>query len=67
MIAVGYLEKNIFLPDINNELRRKNSTYRSNLAQLDALVLIRFADDTMVKPAETAASVTVHTDSLCMS
>ncbi|KAL1933323.1 hypothetical protein VTP01DRAFT_7413 [Rhizomucor pusillus] len=50
----GYLEKNIFLPDINNELRRKNSTYRSNLAQLDALVLIRFADDTMVKPAETA-------------
>ncbi|KAI7853902.1 Alpha/Beta hydrolase protein [Circinella umbellata] len=51
----GYLKHNIFLPDINNELEdTKNETYRENLSSLDAFVMIRFADDSMVKPGETA-------------
>ncbi|KAG2221978.1 hypothetical protein INT45_010502, partial [Circinella minor] len=51
----GYLEHNIFLPEINNELEdTKNETYRENLSSLNAFVMIRFADDAMVKPGETA-------------
>ncbi|KAI9488597.1 Alpha/Beta hydrolase protein [Zychaea mexicana] len=51
----GYLERNIFLPNINNELQdARNTTYRDNLAALDAFVMVRFADDAMVKPGETA-------------
>ncbi|KAI8143245.1 Alpha/Beta hydrolase protein [Fennellomyces sp. T-0311] len=51
----GYLEHNIFLPDINNERKDgKNHTYSHNLATLDAFVMVKFADDVMVKPGETA-------------
>ncbi|ORZ01084.1 Alpha/Beta hydrolase protein, partial [Syncephalastrum racemosum] len=50
----GYLAKNIFLPDLNNEGANKNQTYAENLAQLDRFVMVRFAEDRMVKPAETA-------------
>lgn len=53
---VGYLAKNIFLPDLNNEGADKNQTYAKNLAQLDRFVMVRFAEDRMVKPAETAVS-----------
>ena len=53
----GYLEHTIFLPEITNELENsKNETYRENLSSLDAFVMIRFADDAMVKPGETAVS-----------
>ncbi|GAB5592947.1 hypothetical protein Unana1_07847 [Umbelopsis nana] len=50
-----YLEKNIFLPDINNEYPiRKNKTYKANLLSLNKLVLIKFAEDETVRPAESA-------------
>ncbi|CAG8591605.1 16551_t:CDS:2, partial [Racocetra fulgida] len=49
-----YLKKNIFLPDINNELEVKNETYKKNLVTLNKLVLIRFTEDTTLKPGDTA-------------
>ncbi|CAG8656019.1 9543_t:CDS:2 [Funneliformis mosseae] len=48
-----YLEKNIFLPDINNELF-KNETYKTNLQSLNKLVLIRFTEDKTVVPKDSA-------------
>ncbi|KAG0229808.1 hypothetical protein BGW42_001334 [Actinomortierella wolfii] len=49
-----YLESNIFLPYINNELSIKNKTYAKNLNQLNALVMFLFEQDITVKPKETA-------------
>eukprot|EP00053_Salpingoeca_punica_P008516 m.76370 g.76370 ORF g.76370 m.76370 type:complete len:305 (-) comp14633_c0_seq2:204-1118(-) len=49
-----YLSDNIFLPDINNEKDEKNSTYVENLTSLNKLVLIMFANDTMVVPRESS-------------
>ncbi|KAG2181595.1 hypothetical protein INT44_008410, partial [Umbelopsis vinacea] len=50
-----YLNKNIFLPDINNEfLLHRNKTYKQNLLSLNKLVLIKFAEDETVRPAESA-------------
>ncbi|CAO3637322.1 unnamed protein product [Cunninghamella blakesleeana] len=51
-----YLEQNIFLPSINNELNIKNSTYRDHLSSLENFIMIKFIDDQMVKPAETAVN-----------
>lgn len=52
-----YLERNIFLPDINNELDTKNATYVKHLTSLNALVMFMFSDDITVKPKETAVSL----------
>jgi len=49
-----YLADNIFLPDINNEHETKNATYKANLISLQKLVLIMFANDTMVIPRESS-------------
>lgn len=49
-----YLEKNIFLPDINNEKDQKNATYIANLKSLTTFVLVMFEDDDMVVPKESA-------------
>ncbi|RIA98034.1 palmitoyl-protein thioesterase 1 [Glomus cerebriforme] len=49
-----YLQQNIFLPDINNELDNKNETYKMNLKSLNKLVLIRFTEDITVKPKDSA-------------
>ncbi|KAJ3518127.1 hypothetical protein NLJ89_g44 [Agrocybe chaxingu] len=50
-----YLEANHFLPDINNELPTdRNTTYASNLASLDNLVLVLFTEDKTVVPKESA-------------
>lgn len=48
-----YLEHSNFLADINNE-RRRNDTYRRNLARLANLVLYMFDADTTVVPRETS-------------
>lgn len=48
-----YFDSNHFLTDINNELSH-NETYAANLASLDKLVLILFAQDKTVVPKETA-------------
>lgn len=50
----NYLKKNIFLPDINNELPQKNERYANNLRTLDRFVMIMFSNDTMVFPKESA-------------
>ncbi|KAF9922868.1 hypothetical protein BGZ67_010224 [Mortierella alpina] len=49
-----YLERNIFLPDINNELVIKNSTYAKRLSNINKLVMFMFENDITVKPKETA-------------
>ena len=54
MLFLGYLEKNRFLPDLNNEKQAKNLSYKKNLASLDKLILIRFEQDVMIKPGHTA-------------
>lgn len=45
-----YLEKSIFLADINNERSTKNSTYKSNMVSLNALGLLYSTIDTIVIP-----------------
>ncbi|XP_029040194.1 palmitoyl-protein thioesterase 1 isoform X1 [Osmia bicornis bicornis] len=47
-----YKEKSTFMADINNE-RYINETYKENLQKLNAMVLIKFANDTIVWPRET--------------
>ncbi|KAI8372386.1 palmitoyl protein thioesterase, partial [Blakeslea trispora] len=49
----GYLERNTFLPDLNNEIN-VNEKYKSNISMLDRFVLIRFSDDVMIKPGYSA-------------
>ncbi|KIP10956.1 hypothetical protein PHLGIDRAFT_100544 [Phlebiopsis gigantea 11061_1 CR5-6] len=50
-----YLERNHFLPSINNEVDDDvNATYASNLEALNKLVLVMFAKDTMVVPKESS-------------
>lgn len=50
-----YLERNRFLPDLNNE-NNDNSTYKLNLSLLDKFIMIRFSEDVMIKPGYTAVS-----------
>ncbi|XP_065198973.1 palmitoyl-protein thioesterase 1-like [Sycon ciliatum] len=45
-----YVEKNVFLADINNE-KTYNAAYKTNLQKLSNLVLVRFMRDTMVQPS----------------
>ncbi|KAJ3282508.1 Palmitoyl-protein thioesterase 1 [Borealophlyctis nickersoniae] len=50
-----YLEKNIFLPDINNEHPDlRNKTYVHNLNQLNKFVMLQFENDETVVPKESA-------------
>ncbi|KAF9099148.1 hypothetical protein BGX23_003741 [Mortierella sp. AD031] len=49
-----YLQRNIFLPDINNEHAAKNGTYAERLSGLNKLVMFMFMNDITVKPKETA-------------
>ncbi|TPX50514.1 palmitoyl[protein] hydrolase [Chytriomyces confervae] len=50
-----YLEKNIFLPYINNEIKsHRNEKYATSLKTLNKLVLIRFEDEKTVVPAESS-------------
>jgi palmitoyl-protein thioesterase len=49
-----YLEKNPFLPDVNNERETKNENYKRNILRLERLVLIRFSEDTVVVPKDSA-------------
>jgi len=47
-----YLEKCIFLPDINNA-KVVNETYKQNFIALNHLTLVKFEFDTMVQPRES--------------
>jgi len=48
-----YLEKNIFLADINNERPVKNETYKQNLISLNEFVMIMFEYDITVVPKQS--------------
>jgi len=48
-----YLEKNIYIADINNERPQKNSTYKSNLIKLNNFVMIKWLNDTVVVPKDS--------------
>lgn len=48
-----YLQKNVFLPDINNE-KALNEDYKRNLARLDLLMLLMWKNDTTVVPRESS-------------
>lgn len=45
----AYKTKNIFLPDINNEVTI-NQDYKDRLKSLEKFVMVRFNNDTMVQP-----------------
>jgi len=49
-----YLKFNKFLPDINNELGRKNGQYRRNMVSLNKFVMYMFGDDDVVVPRESS-------------
>ncbi|KAJ2392333.1 hypothetical protein GGI05_002700 [Coemansia sp. RSA 2603] len=50
-----YLQYNIFLPDINNEVADKSvSEYRERIRQLEKMVLVRFSDDAMIYPSSSS-------------
>ncbi|KAI0344713.1 alpha/beta-hydrolase [Trametopsis cervina] len=50
-----YLERNHFLPDINNEYPSGvNKTYARNFASLNKLVLVMFSEDKTVVPKESS-------------
>ncbi|KAJ3091550.1 Palmitoyl-protein thioesterase 1 [Quaeritorhiza haematococci] len=57
-----YFEKNIFLPDVNNELEPKKLIYAANMKTLKKLVLIQFEDDETVVPKESAWFYTFSSD-----
>ena len=44
-----YLKSSNFLADINNERSTKNETYKKNLMSLDALVMVKFLQDSFVQ------------------
>jgi len=46
-----YLEKSIFLADINNEREIKNSRYKDNMISLNKFVMIKFGEDQAVIPS----------------
>jgi len=48
-----YLEKSLFLADINNEREEKNAQYKENMLKLNKFVMIRFEEDQTVVPAST--------------
>jgi len=48
-----YLDKCVFLPDINNEGKTKNSTYKQNFVKLNRLGLVLFTKDSVVQPRES--------------
>jgi len=48
-----YVSDCVFLPDINNEGKNKNQTYKKNLMSLQNFVMVKFTEDTMVIPIES--------------
>ena len=49
-----YLANSQFLADINNERQEKNQKYKDNMLSLEQLVLVRFSDDVLVVPKDSA-------------
>jgi len=49
-----YLGYSSFLSDLNNEKPEKNESYKERFSALEKTVLIKFSEDTMIIPKETA-------------
>jgi len=49
-----YLEKSIFLADINNEREEKNPKYKENMLKLNKFVMIKFSEEETVIPATSS-------------
>lgn len=49
-----YLRNSQFLADINNERPDKQQVYKDNMLSLKQLVLVRFSDDLLVVPRDSA-------------
>lgn len=49
-----YLANSHFLADINNERKQKQQQYKDNMLSLEQLVLVRFSDDVLVVPRDSA-------------
>ncbi|KAJ1972267.1 hypothetical protein H4R35_004771 [Dimargaris xerosporica] len=45
-----YYQASTFLPAINNELEPRSATHKARLTSLDHLILVRYAEDEMVRP-----------------
>ncbi len=50
----SYLQYSTFLSDLNNEKDEKNNEYKKRMEDLEKVVLIKFTEDTMIIPRETA-------------
>jgi len=48
-----YIDKSVFLADINNQKPEKNQTYKDNMISLNLFVMVKFTLDTMVYPRES--------------
>ena len=48
-----YKKGSHFLSEINNEIVEKHEAYKDNLANLDNFVMIKWKNDTFVKPKES--------------
>merc|ERR1719334_701349 len=48
-----YVEKSLFLAEINNEKPEKNASYAENLAKLENFVMVKHTKDGMVEPLES--------------
>ena len=42
------------MADLNNEKEQKNAEYKKRMMDLDRILLIKFKEDTMIIPRETA-------------
>jgi len=49
-----YVEKSLFIAEINNEKTEKNASYAVNLAQLENFILVKHNQDSMVEPRESS-------------
>lgn len=49
-----YLNSSVFLADLNNEKSEKNPKYKQKFSKLESVVLIKFSNDNMILPKETA-------------
>ena len=49
-----YVEKSLFIAEINNEKAVKNESYAVNLASLENFVMVKHNQDSMVEPRESS-------------
>merc|ERR1712080_39129 len=49
-----YVDKSIFIAELNNEKPVKNETYATNFAQLENFIMVKHNQDSMVEPRESS-------------